>query len=250
MTKRKTRGGTPKLNGFKGLLTLLSAVSAFVWCCGGPDSAKARVTDTLGNVAGSLHARPSGSDADSGTGTPSDDPAMLTVAGPGSMRGYARSMFGQAWTDDVKVEGGHNGCDTRNDTLRRDLIDTDVVRGCKVMSGLLDPYTGQTIEFRRGPDSSAVQIDHVVPLGNAWVSGAQYWPLERRKAIANDPMNLLAVDGHTNMSKGDKNAAEWLPPIPSFRCVYVKSQVRVKNKYKLTVTAAEKQVMVSYYGRC
>jgi hypothetical protein len=188
----------------------------------------------------------------SGTGTPSDDPETLTVAVPGSMNGYARARFGQPWTDDVNVEGGHNGCDTRNDILQRDLTGVSLSGGCKVMSGtLIDPYLGEVVSFTRGKDTSAlVQIDHLVALGNAWVSGAASWSLPRLKQIANDPLNLLAVDGSSNAAKRDYAADKWLPPNPAFRCTYVKRQVMVKNKYQLTVTSAEKAVMLGFYGRC
>lgn len=246
---------TSKLKSLKAMFAVVvSLVSTFAFLSDGMGPVRAKVTDALSNVTGTLHGGISGgADADSGTGQYSDDPSSLTVAEQGSMKGYSRARFGPAWTDDVSgVEAGHNGCDTRNDILRRDLTGITTANGCTVLAGTLaDPYTGKVIEFRRGKEtSSAVQIDHLVPLGNAWVSGAAHWPLARMKAIANDPMNLLAVDGSANMSKSDKNAAQWLPPNQAFRCIYVKSQVRVKNRYKLTVTSAEKQVMMSYYGQC
>lgn len=187
-----------------------------------------------------------------GTGTPSPDPSTLTVAAPASTDGYARLRFGQSWTDDVDVEGGHNQCDTRNDILRRDLTQVQTLDGCKVATGTLtDPYTGTVISFVRGKDTSAdVQVDHLVALANAWVSGAWNWDLPQLKQIANDPLNLLAVDGPANMGKGAKAADEWLPPNAAFQCIYVKRQTMVKNKYRLTVTTAEKQTMMAFYGRC
>lgn len=97
----------------------------------------------------------------------------LAVKGRAPKTGYDRAMFGETWTDNVNVEGGRNGCDTRNDILRRDLVNIVVKpgsKGCAVESGTLnDPYTGKTIQFVRGQDTStAVQIDHVVALSNAW----------------------------------------------------------------------------------
>lgn len=213
-------------------------------------AAVSRVTDTVREAASeALSAKGSTS---SGTGTPSDDPATLAVTATGSMNGYARARFGQPWTDDVDVDGGHNHCDTRNDILARDLTSVDTFDGCKVLSGtLVDPYTGAVIAFTRGKDTSAlVQIDHIVPLGNAWVSGASSWKLPQLKRIANDPLNLLAVDGASNAAKRDYSADKWLPANAAFRCTYVKRQVMVKNKYGLSVTAAEKAVMDSYNGRC
>jgi hypothetical protein len=187
-----------------------------------------------------------------GTGIPSPDPSTLVVAPQASMNGYARVRYGQAWTDDVNIEGGGNKCDTRNDILSRDLTAVVTLDGCKVTSGTLaDPYTAEVIPFVRGKDTSAdVQIDHIVSLANSWVSGAWTWDLPALKQIANDPLNLLAVDGPANMGKGAKAADDWLPPNPSFRCTYVKRQVMVKNKYRLSVTAPEKAVMDSLYGKC
>jgi len=113
--------------------------------------------------------------------------------------------------------------------------------GCVVLSGTLqDPYTGQSINFERGQDtSSAVQIDHVVALADAWQKGAQKWSAETREQFANDPLNLRAVDGPTNQQKGAGDAATWLPPAKGYRCEYVAAQVAVKSAYGLWVTAAE-----------
>lgn len=187
-----------------------------------------------------------------GTGTPSPDPSTLTVAQKGSMSGYSRAKFGAAWTDKADVEGGGNGCGTRDDILRRDLTGVKISGKCTVESGTLsDPYTGRVISFVRGKEtSSAVQIDHLVALGNAWVSGASQWDIKQATRIANDPLNLLAADGPANMGKGDKDAGDWLPANPVFQCSYTKYQVMVKNKYRLTVTAAEKAVMMRFAGKC
>jgi hypothetical protein len=160
------------------------------------------------------------------------------------MTSYDRDLFGSDWTDDNNETFGHNGCDTRNDVLRRDLEHPVVEAGtnlCVVMSGTLqDPYTGAAIHFIRGETTSTeVQIDHVVALGNAWQTGAQRWSETKRQDFANDPLNLLAVDGPTNESKGDGDTATWLPPNHGFRCRYVARQVAVKAKYGLWMTAAE-----------
>jgi hypothetical protein len=160
------------------------------------------------------------------------------------MTGYDRDAFGQAWSDDNANPFGHNGCDTRNDVLRRDLLHPVVEAGthdCVVLRGTLDdPYTGHEIHFLRGETTSIqVQIDHVVALGDAWQTGAQHWSPQKRQDFANDPLNLLAVDGPTNESKGDGDAATWLPPQKSFRCAYVARQTAVKVKYGLWMTAAE-----------
>ena len=140
----------------------------------------------------------------------------LPVKGRAPKTGYSRDEFGQTWTDDVSVDGGHNGCGTRDDILRRNMIEMVVKPnsgGCVVLSGRLsDPYTGREIQFIRGPESSAVQVDHVVALGDSWQKGAQQLTAEERVALANDPLELLAVDGATNSAKGDADAASWLPP--------------------------------------
>lgn len=173
----------------------------------------------------------------------------LTVKGKAPMTGYDRSQFGPAWKDVDR-----NGCDTRNDILRRDLSLTKLkpgTKGCVVASGTLDdPYTGAQIAFVRGPQSAKVQIDHVVALGNVWVSGGQKLSAEQKAAIANDPLNLLAVDGPANMQKSDKDASGWLPKNKAFRCSYVARQIAVKGKYGLSVTPAEKQAMARVLGSC
>jgi len=173
--------------------------------------------------------------------------AQLRVRGRAPSTGYTREQFGAAWAD---VD--HNGCDTRNDVLRRDLTAEALdPGGCVVLAGTLaEPYTGATIDFVRGPDSAVVQIDHVVALADAWETGAQGWPAARREAFANDPANLLAVDGPANQEKGAGDAATWLPPNRGYRCVYALRQVRVKAAYGLWVTSAEHDALERQLGRC
>ena len=150
---------------------------------------------------------------------------------------------------------GHNGCDTRNDILRRDLTGVVVkvgTHGCTVASGILhDPYSNTIIPFTRGASTStAVQIDHVVALGDAWQTGAQLLSLAIRTNMANDPLELLAVEGALNEQKGDADAATWLPPNRSFRCSYVATQVAVKVRYHLWVTPAEHQAIAGVLSTC
>ncbi len=176
--------------------------------------------------------------------------SRLRVAGRGPMTGYSRAQFGPAWQDTDR-----NGCDTRNDILRRDLVALRLkpgTHGCVVLGGTLhDPYSGGSILFQRGQGTSElVQIDHVVALGDAWQSGAAQWPSAKRLAFANDPLELLAVDGALNQQKGDANAASWLPPDKTFRCAYVARQVSVKAAYQLSVTAAEKAAMQRVLAGC
>ena len=170
--------------------------------------------------------------------------------GRAAKTGYTRDQFGPAWADVDR-----NGCDTRNDILKRDLIKevfqekTDL---CVVLSGtLVDPYSGETINFVRGvATSSEVQIDHVVALSNAWQTGAFKLSADQRKSFANDPLNLLAVKGKLNSQKGDGDAATWIPPLKSYRCDYVSRQIAVKIKYKLWFTAPEKEAMVRILKSC
>ncbi|MCX2965926.1 GmrSD restriction endonuclease domain-containing protein [Gordonia aquimaris] len=179
----------------------------------------------------------------------------LAVKGRAPRTGYEREQFGQSWSDDVSVTDGHNGCDTRNDILRRDLTDVALkpdTRGCVVLAGTLDdPYTRQTISFTRGPDTSAqIQIDHVVALSDAWQKGAQQLDADRRRDFANDPRNLQAVAGSANQRKSDGDAATWLPPNKSYRCTYVSRQIEVKSLYRLWVTPAEKDAMTRVLTAC
>ncbi|MEN0129585.1 MAG: DUF1524 domain-containing protein [Brevundimonas sp.] len=174
----------------------------------------------------------------------------LPVKGRAPRTGYDRDEFGQAWAD---VD--HNGCDTRNDILGRDLVDAGYkpgTRECVLAYGTLqDSYSGHDIDFVRGQDtSSAVQIDHVVALSDAWQKGAQKLTAARREAFANDPLNLLAADGPLNQAKGDGDAATWLPPNKAFRCDYVARQVAVKRSYGLWVTQAEQDAMVRVLATC
>jgi len=146
-----------------------------------------------------------------------------------------------------------NGCNVREKILSRDL--DEIIygdNGCTVMSGiLLDPYTGNTIHFTRGVStSSAVQIDHVVALSNAWATGAQNLDPAARNALANDDLNLLAVDGPANQQKSDSDASQWLPQNKGFRCIYVARQIAVKVKYTLWVTAAERDAMQGVLNSC
>lgn len=175
--------------------------------------------------------------------------AALPVKGRAPRTGYSRDQFGEAWAD---VDG--DGCDQRNQILARDLVDERFVRGstCVVSSGqLIDPYTGATLPFRRGPKTSAdVQIDHIVALSNAWQTGAQQLSRRDRERLANDPLNLVATIGQLNQSKGDGDAATWLPPAGGYRCPFVARQVAVKARYGLWVTPAERDAILRVLGNC
>ena len=170
----------------------------------------------------------------------------LEVKGRAAKTGYARSQFPH-WSDPDR-----NGCDARNDTLKRDLTNITYKAGtreCKVIAGqLIDPFSGKLITFSASGNS--IDIDHVVALSNAWQTGAAYFEKSKRTLLANDPLNLLAVDAKLNRKKGDGDAATWLPPNKAFRCEYVARQVAVKAKYGLWVTKAEKAMMEKILSTC
>lgn len=157
---------------------------------------------------------------------------------------YRRAAFGKAWDDHNGAPGGHNGCDTRNDILNRDLVDKTYVstKRCPhaVATGTLhDPYTNTTIAFQRGAKvGQSVQIDHIVPLSFAWDMGAYDWSDPQRRRFANDPANLLAVQGHANQDKGDSSPAEWMPPNTAFACQYAMQFIAVLRGYALPVEEA------------
>jgi hypothetical protein len=170
----------------------------------------------------------------------------LEVKGRAAKTGYARSQFPH-WSDPDR-----NGCDARNDTLKRDLTNITYkvgTRDCKVIAGqLLDPFSGKVITF--STTKVVIDIDHVVALSNAWQTGAAYFDKNKRSQIANDPLNLLAVDSKLNRQKGDGDAATWLPPSKAFRCEYVARQVAVKAKYGLWVTQPEKVAIDKILSTC
>lgn len=162
------------------------------------------------------------------------------------MDGYDRSCspgracsYGPAWSDDVNNEYGHNGCDTRNDILRRDLDDVVVdgrSGGCVVLSGTLtDPYSGTVVAYEKG--SAVVQIDHVFPLSAAWHRGAWRWTPEQRRDFANDPDNLQATTANMNASKGDRLPGDWMPP--TGRCTYALRVATLADKWGLPLTVRD-----------
>lgn len=162
--------------------------------------------------------------------------------------GYDRDEFGPAWAD---ADG--NGCDTRNDILARDLASLDIdADGCTVLAGVLDdPYTGTRIDFLRGQGTSAqVQIDHVIPLAAAWTGGADSWTGQERLEFANDPVNLEAVEGRANASKGDRLPGEWMPENRDYHCVYVARIAHLADRYGLAVTDLDADAMAATAADC
>ncbi len=171
--------------------------------------------------------------------------SQLEVKGRAPSSDYKRSMFGSGWASIA-------GCDMRNRILARDLTETSTRSNCVVLSGVLvDPYTAKTIYFQRGESTSQlVQIDHVVALSDAWQKGAKQWDDTTRLNFANDPLNLLAVDGESNKTKSGSDAASWLPPFKNYRCRYIARQIAVKLKYRLSITEAERGTMSRILDNC
>lgn len=167
----------------------------------------------------------------------------LPVKGRAPRTGYSRSQFGQPWADVDR-----NGCDTRNDVLRRDLTGLVLkpgTNGCKVVGGVLpDPYSGAEVAL------ADIQVDHVVALSDAWQKGAQQLDATQRLALANDPLNLQPTLGSVNQQKSDSDAASWLPPVRGYRCSYVARQVAVKARYGLWVTPAEHDAIAAVLSGC
>ncbi|WP_240623143.1 HNH endonuclease family protein [Schaalia canis] len=175
--------------------------------------------------------------------------AELEVRPKAYVEGYDRSEFGPAWED---VDG--NGCDTRNDVLARDLDNIRYRKGsrCVIQTGTLhDPYVGVTMPFQRGDATSPlVQIDHVVALGDAWRAGAWEWSTAERVRFANDPENLLAVEGQANQDKEASRADQWMPPNRDYHCEYVARQIAVKHAWGLSVIESERQAMLDALDTC
>ncbi len=242
--RRGGQAGSVRRIRYVGLALLLALATALVAC------------DDLGDQTGTADpsAAADGQPGAAGAGSRGAAGSALALLGKLPVRAednspkYQRDKFGTAWSD---VD--HNGCDTRNDVLRRDLHSTTVRRsdGCTVLTGeLTDPYTTRIIRFDRSRNASAVQIDHVVALADAWRTGALDWTAAQRLQFANDPENLLAVDGPTNQRKSDQDASEWLPPSPGEQCPYVARQVGLKSRYHLWVVAAEAQTMRTVLQKC
>ena len=176
------------------------------------------------------------------TGSAAEALKKLAVKGRAPKTNYSRTQFGSGWATT-------SGCNTRDIILNRDLKDVVLDDVCTVMSGILnDPYTGTIIHFKRG--ESDIQIDHVIALSNAWQTGAQLLTKEMRVQLANDPLELIAVQGEANQQKSDGDAATWLPSNKDFRCQYVARQIAVKQKYALWVTIPEKEAILAVLATC
>jgi hypothetical protein len=170
---------------------------------------------------------------------------------PGRDPSYKREAFGDAWSDaGVGIASARNGCDTRNDILRRDARPGTArfkpgTRDCKVTGGTwISPYTGATIKT-----TTVIDIDHIVPLARAWSAGAKSWPPQTRLNFANDPDNLVATDRKSNRSKSDLGPSAWRPPKP-FQCAYAVSYIRATKKYALPLTSSDVAALRNMLSTC
>jgi hypothetical protein len=176
----------------------------------------------------------------------------LKVRPAGSMAGYSREEFPH-WSDALefgwKLPGGTpdpESCDARDAALIRDGREERVETYCDVANGSwFDPYGGGTYT-----DPEDIDIDHIVPLANAWRSGASSWSTARKESFANVPRDLLSVDDGLNQSKGDKGPEAWKPPRKAYWCVYAKRWIGIKHYWDLSVTGAERSALKQMLGTC
>ena len=242
----------------------LLAIVAFFWLfgsCGSSDTSEIAIPgSSTPSQSQTFTPKPSPTPSEvapteSKTPTPSESTSpskalsvaqALPVRGRASSSNYSRDAFGSAWKDVDR-----NGCDTRNDILQRDFTTSVLKPGtgdCKVIGGTwTDPYSNESYTFTEAP--SGAQVDHVVSLKNAWEMGADMWDDQMRVEYANDPLNLRVTIASLNQQKSDSNAASWLPPYKPGRCSFIATQVAVKAKWGLYVTAAEKEVFVSILSK-
>ncbi|MEV6239968.1 HNH endonuclease family protein [Lentzea sp. NPDC051838] len=167
--------------------------------------------------------------------------ATLTVAGEGSSTGYSRDLFPHWITQS-------GTCNTREAVLKRDGTNVVTDSSCAATSGRwFSPYDGATWTA-----ASDVDIDHIVPLSEAWKSGAASWTTSRRQAFANDVSGpqLIAVTDNVNQAKGDKDPAAWKPPLTSYYCTYAKMWVRTKKNWGLTLQSSEKTALTGMLNTC
>ena len=200
-------------------------------------------------LSGETGGRGNGGNAEIGGGPETARAALeeLSVSGPGSMSGYSREKF-EHWSNarEFGWEVPEESCDVRDAALIRDGEDVVVGDGCKVESGTwLDPYTTSTYT-----DPQDIDIDHVVPLANAWRSGASSWNADEREAYANAPDVLLSVEDDANQEKGDKGPEAWKPPNEAIWCDYAVRWIGIKSDYGLSVNPDEKDALAGMLDAC
>lgn len=245
--------GSHDVPGRRWVLTALAVV--LMAGCAQPGTSRAGHHRHRQHHHASAHATPSPDHAPSGAPQARAELDRLVVRPrPRGTEGYHRDAFGSDW-----VDTDHNGCNQRDDVLLRDAVAATVrvqrQGACDhdVLAGTWhDPYTGMTLTFTDLKDlrqAEAIQIDHVVPLAEAWVSGARSWNRDRRQVFANDLDELLAVDGPTNMSKGDGDPASWRPR-KGYQCAYARRWIAVKVRYRLTIDPPEEAALDQMLAYC
>ena len=223
------RGGRRAASGLASLLLVLALVALWFYFSG-PETESGRRSAVGGDPS-----------------TARSTLEELTVSEPGSMSGYSREEF-EHWSDarEFGWEAPSDSCDVRDAALIRDGRDVVVGDGCKVESGTwLDPYTTEVYT-----DPQDIDIDHIVPLANAWRSGASSWSDEEREAYANAPGVLLSVEDDANQEKGDKGPEAWRPPNEAIWCDYAVRWIGIKSGYDLTVNPEEKDALGEMLGAC
>ncbi|MFJ4518922.1 HNH endonuclease family protein [Streptomyces sp. NPDC088770] len=221
------------------------AVLALAGCSPAEQGPKAEATDNKPSASAGAHGS-EGAAAGTLPGVPAAEQARTELAGlkvapHGSMAGYSRAKFPH-W-----AQQGER-CDTREKVLERDGTGVQRDGECRAVSGR---WTS-AYDDKKFTNASDLDIDHMVPLANAWRSGASEWSQEKRKAFANDLTHpqLLAVSAASNRSKGDQGPDEWQPPSKPYWCTYARAWVSVKATYELSVTATEKNTLTEMLGTC
>lgn len=171
----------------------------------------------------------------------------LEVEPAGSMEGYSREEFPH-WSGagEFGWQAPDPSCDARDAALARDGEDVEIGSDCEILSGeWTDPYAGEVIT-----DSSEIDIDHIVPLANAWRSGADEWDDDLREEFANAPINLLSTDAGENRAKGDRGPEAWRPPDEGAWCDYSVRWISVKSSYELSVNEEERASLEEMLQTC
>ena len=230
---------------------LVTAVAVFAWSVA-PISARSAVQSWVTGHGDSVDVAVSEAsgmpDLPEGMNPALRDPArtlealrlIRTVKRRPSVAGFDRSAFGAGWKDPDR-----NGCDARNDMLRRSLVYPVLKAGsrCVVVGGTLhDPYTGTDVAFTKAR-ASAVQIDHLFPLSAAWDLGASQWTSAKRVRFANDPINLVAVQGTANQAKSDQTPGAWVPVNRAYACTYIRRVALVALAYDLPLPVSDMRSM-------
>ncbi len=241
--RKRSHGSRRGISGLASLLLVLAVVALWTYFSG----------PTTGSGEGDGGSPSSSAIAVSG-GFASGDPGTaratleeLPISEPGSMAGYSREKFDH-WSQASEFGWGapEESCDVRDAALIRDGEDVVVGDGCKIVSGTwLDPYTTNTYT-----DPQDIDIDHIVPLANAWRSGASSWDSAEREAYANAPNVLFAVEDNANQEKGDKGPEAWRPPNEEIWCEYAVRWIGIKSDYGLSVNPEEKNALTEMLDTC